>query len=353
MAHDDPGLTWQGQLRPPFPAEAQKQFGQLLTQFESLAEAAATADPSASKPACDAIVAQLKALAPADRWWTDLAQLELCVADYLPEATVRARVYGWRRQLREVGGEARYAAYLACNPPPSQTAALEDVRADLIECMRSVYYLYGSYGVAASSRDRLIRELLRFGGIIIALECVVAVLLFQITSEAIPWLTVNGPLCRTLAFATVTSMVAVVGSIVSVQRRLEDPTVDADPYFRYIQTSADRLSVSFSAPFFGAVFGYVLFGLVASKLFLGTVINVTTPDVVGTTSMLVLGFTSGFAEQLIPDALTRVASRALGTVTGGGSQSPPPAPPMQNAPATNGTGATPVAGAPGAAGPKQ
>lgn len=305
------------ELRPEFPPEAHKQFEAFLGQYDGLRIAGKAATPPVVRPGCDAIVDALSKLERDTRWWTDLAQLELCMIEYLPDATARARVAGWRRRLREVAGEMRYRAYLDA-APTTASAPIADVLADLGECMRGVYYFYAGYGVAATSRDGLIRDLLKFGGIIVGVELLIALALGTVRPTGAFWPTIGEETRTLLIVATWTSILAVIGSLVNVQRRLEDPKVDADPYFRYIQTSADRLSVSFSSPFFGAVFGYIIFGLIASRLIFGSVIpDLTKLDVVSTAFILILGFLAGFAEQLVPDALTRVAARALASVSNG------------------------------------
>jgi len=186
----------------------------------------------------------------------------------------------------------------------------------------AAYYFYAGYGIAATSRDGLICDLLRFGGIIVAIEFVVTLFLANTRPPWAFWPVIADRSRELALLATWMSIAGVIGTVVSVQRRLEDPRVDADPYFRYIQTGVDRLSVSFSSPFFGAVFGYLMCGLIRSKLILGSVIVISPTTEISAATwafMLILGFISGFAEQLTPDVLSRVAAQALGSVSNGSS----------------------------------
>ncbi len=91
--------------------------------------------------------------------------------------------------------------------------------------------------------------------------------------------------------------------------------------YRYIQTTGDWFSTAFVSPVFAAIFGVVMYALLASQLFGYKLITIKpdwTPDGgVNEAVLIILGFVAGFAEQLIPDALTRIAARALGTVSEG------------------------------------
>jgi IPT/TIG domain len=300
------------------PQEACDDLGAILETYERLA--VTSTQPHAG---ADAEIATLKTrLASNDAlWWTDIAQAQLCVVVVLGDDDVRAQLRSWRRRFQEVAGDARYASYSE-GAPSLTTATSAVLRADLSTCIQAVYYFYATYGVAARSRSEVTLATLQVAGVILAIEAVLGVLIAVAATRPIwPFTLTPDPVgvLKTLEFLLATSAVAVVGSVVSVQRRLQDPSVDVDPFYRYIQTKGDWLSISVISPLSGAIFGFVLYGLLASKLIAGTIVDLSAGYPAGTVAvalLLVFGFVAGFAEQLVPDALTRIANRVLGGADG-------------------------------------
>jgi hypothetical protein len=289
----------------------------------------------------DAEIAKLEnklQTSPAQLWWSDLAMAELCVAAILPADQIRATLPSWRRRLQDVVGSNRYSQYVASAVDISQEQDVEVLRADLMSCIRAVYYFYGSYGVAALSRTRAAERLVEAAIIILAIQAIACV---------VAWLVPNlGNSLRIVAtLAIATSAAAVIGSVVSVQRRLQDPTIEVDPFYRFIQTDADWFGIAVISPMFGAIFGLLVYGLLVSKLLSTSVVTFHDPSsdplaialpasAAGYAAIVILGFISGFAEQLIPDALTRIATRALAGVSGNDSttvQSPAASPFVRSA----------------------
>lgn len=228
--------------------------------------------------------------------WSDLGQAELCTIELLGDDDVRARLASWRRRMHEIIGDARYASYIATSSDP-KTAGPAVLRADLAECIGTVSYFYGAYGVAARSRAEVTAALIRFAALVLGAQSVLCVLvaLAPRAHLALPVVA--------LEYLVATSAAAVIGSVISVQRRLQDPRVEVDPFYRFIQTNADRFGIAFVSVLFGAIFGL-------PKIDPRTGIPQNPQQV---TLLLVYGFLAGFAEQLVPDALTRIAAR---TVTG-------------------------------------
>jgi len=302
-------------------------------------DAASTSDTEIAK-----LEAKLQT-SPAELWWSDLAMAELCVAAILPADQIRATLPSWRRRLQDVVGSNRYAQYIASAVDISQEQDVEVLRADLMSCIRAVYYFYGSYGVAALSRTRAAARLVEAAVVILAIDTIAFV---------VAWLLPNiGGSLRTVAsLAIATSAAAVVGSVVSVQRRLQDPTIEVDPFYRFIQTDADWFGIAVISPMFGAIFGLLVYGLLVSKLLSTSIVTFQDPSgdplaialpasVAGYAAVVILGFIAGFAEQLIPDALTRIATRALAGVSGSESppvQSPAPSPFVRSAAKTGSDG---------------
>lgn len=279
----------------------------------------------------DKLAAQL-ADTPCELQWFDLAQAELCTLEYLDIVQIRARTAAWRRRMRDVVGEARYAQYVT-TAADLTSAELPQLRADLAECIHDVYHTYGGYDVAARSRCSVTKRVHIWGLCLLAFEVALAVIFGVFLPAEFPashlrptWLP-DPSVLSALALVLVTSSAAVLGSVVSVQRRLQDPNVSVDPFYRYIQTTADGFSIAFVSPVCGAIFGVVIYGLLTSQLLSTKLLSIAPNglpvDGKDVAALLVLGFLAGFAEQLVPDALTGIAKRALGVVSGKADPAPP------------------------------
>lgn len=313
------------------PAEGISQLRALIEAYHRL-----RASSTGNFPGEDAEVAAIEQRLndqPNTLWWTDVAQADLCTLPLLSDADLRAHLVGWRRRFREVAGEARYSQYLTGASAPG--APIDHVRADLAEGIRSVYYFYAAYGLAAHSRTVITQWMLWIALLIVLLEAAVGYAFsFMPGAKGV------------VEFALATSFFAILGSIVSVQRRLQDPSISVDPLYQYIQGTADRLSIALVSPLFGAIFGIIMYGLIRSQLVLANLVKFSdkapaAPNSTNDAALLfVMGFVAGFAEQLIPDAISRIAARALSGVTGGttppptSTPVPPPSPPPTTPPPT-------------------
>lgn len=306
------------------PEEAVKQLQSTLDAYQRL-----RGQPLSPTDGSDReILALRKALtdSPATLWWSDMAQAELCTVGLLTGPQAREALGGWRRRLAEVAGPSRYALYLTTASNLSDANVdPEMVRADLMECIRAVFYFYAVYGVAARSRSIVTKSLFRIAAVILVVQAVLALLLTLHHAPGKAMIVLVPESMRALLeYLIGMSALAVVGSVISVQRRLQDPTVDVDPMYRYIQTTSDLFSTAFVSPIVAAVFGPLAYGILATRLLSSSLLNFGPYYLPATGSdiaiVLVVGFLAGFAEQLVPDALTRIAARALG---GGDSTSPP------------------------------
>jgi|SRR5579883_513899 len=338
--------------RPKLPEEALAQLRGVLDNYDRL-RAEATS-PHAGDDQEVSRIRHLLEAQPDDVWWTDIATAQLCVVDLLSGDQIGARIGGWRRRLHEVIGDQRYAEYLKNAPDLSKPQEPEALKADLCECIATVYYFYSAYGISARSRADVSRALLRSAGLIIAIEALAIVLLLasvflgssqgglfhnavasasatpagqqaasvpakgNSTSPPTPQKPSEPPDWRFLiAWILAASAAAVAGCAVSVQRRLQDPTLQVDPLYRYIQTEADQFSIAVTNPIFAAFFGAIMYGLLASQLIttsLAKLPNCVPDGCAAAAIVLILAFASGFAEQLIPDALTRLSNAVAGAV---------------------------------------
>jgi hypothetical protein len=304
---------------PQLPQEACYQLRSLIETYERAIAG------GAPRPGSDAEIARLRDRlenSPADLWWSDVVQAELILIEMLPPETIAARLRSWRRRFREVAGEGRYALYEASAPIiDAAGVSAEVLRADLMECVRGVYYFYSVYGLAARSRSDVTKQTVSVAFVILLIESIVAIILSAARPAfwpaSIPWWPTSFHAPRTIViYLFLASACAVLGSVVSVQRRLQDPAVDVDPTYRYVQMKADRLSVAFVSPFFGAIFGLVAYALLLSGLVSGGAIipafSGGVPNAAKDIALTLLyAFVAGFSEQLVPDALNRIAAKAL------------------------------------------
>jgi hypothetical protein len=316
-----------------FPEEAIEQLESLLTSYRRLRK-------GQPLPGCDEVVSaletKLKNRGGQQIWWTDVVQAEMCLLEATDDDDLVARLHGWRARLHDVIGDARFAVYLSNAPTLTGSPDPKKLRADLGECIRTVYYFYSAYGVSARSRNRATISAMRTAAVILALQFVAWLILLVLhTQEHWPS---QFDTFRALELLLATSAAGVLGSVVSVQRRVQDPTADSDPFYRYIQTNGDWVGIAIVSPVLGAIFGMVMYGLLAAKLILDTVVRFdhgypNSPQTVAL--VVILGFIAGFAEQLIPDALNRVAARALSSVSPtsnpGSAAGPQPVPPTVTA----------------------
>jgi hypothetical protein len=254
--------------------------------------------------------------------WTDLGEAVLCTIGLLEDVEVRAHLVSWRRRMHEVIGDTRYASYLASAADPNaKTTDSPMLRADLAECINTVDYFYGAYGVAASSRAQVTKSLIAYALVILA-----GLALFGFFIALAPRIHIVLPVLA-LEYMLATSAAAVVGCVISVQRRLQDPSIDVDPFYRYIQSRSDQLSITFISVLFGAVFGMTVYLLLLSGLLGGSAFPQINADGIPNPGkdvalLLIYGFLAGFAEQLIPDTLTRIAARTINGIVGAPSTTP-------------------------------
>lgn len=234
--------------------------------------------------------------------------------------------------MLEVIGEERYGAYKASAPDIKPDTDINIVRADLNHCVLTVYHFYECYSLAAGTRSSVIKELFSWAAAMVA---VLGFLMISLGAAPLifPWLKTAGTFAgiftdiriNIIETLLATAIIGVFGSVVSVHRRLEDPRVDVDPVFRYIQTSSDRVSIAISSPFFGALFGMLVFALLSSgivdKIVNQSITLTVLPDlqalfngrdqVPNFSKLGLYGFLAGFAELLVPDTLTRIAEQTI------------------------------------------
>ncbi len=96
----------------------------------------------------------------------------------------------------------------------------EQLRADLSECIRAVYYFYRAYGIAARCRSDITKSLFRVALVTVLIEAALAIVMGWQTSPKTYLITLpSATLHKALIWILAASAAAVAGSVVSVQRR--------------------------------------------------------------------------------------------------------------------------------------
>ena len=296
--------------------------GYLTDYFQMLAGRFRTMGPPAAGQ--QAAAAEAAAIAQMDARqvsWSDVYRLEQAVLRASPLPELRRQAWSLRREFAEVAGPARYAAYLAANPPDATKATEEELRADLDQVLEEVQWLYTVLPVQDEVRSRLVRRT--------ALMTLALLLFIALALGIQRWLTGERFQVQPVVVAL---MVGAVGGLVSTVRRIQTTRLDENVVVGLLEMSRSLWSIYLS-PLLGGVFAILLLLLFKGRLLSGElfpefwpplgagpaaaaprpitfseVLNSLHPvDGANYAKFVVWCFIAGFAEQLVPDALARVA----------------------------------------------
>ena len=262
--------------------------------------------------------------------WADIYRLEQAMLKLASLPELRRKAWSLRRDFSEIAGQDRYAAYLAANPPDAASAPEEDLRADLEQVLQEIHWLYTVLPVQEQVRTLLVRRTVAVTAWVFGV--LLLVVLVQLALEG-----------RDVRLQPITLVVAAgsFGGLISTIRRIQTTPLDENVVRGLLGMSRSMWSVYLSPPF-GAVFAIVLLLLFKANLLSGelfpqfcaafdgagavpTTQPATCPTIMPTfretlaylrpvdtadyAKLVVWAFIAGFAEQLVPDALSRIASR--------------------------------------------
>lgn len=290
------------------PREALQELRLMIDTYERLSAERMLAgeEPRIGSDSAIAIIADRLTNEPRTIWWSDMAEAEQCIADLIADRAVPDYLNTWRRRYREVVGQTRYDLYLSTAPKiDDKETTFSRLRDDLAGRIRAVYFYYSSRGVSAAARGKITLRLLLTGVVILLIEGLISAVLYQGFHGAVAG-----------HYVLAASAAALLGAIISVQRRLQNPRISVDPFYKYIQLSSDPWSIVVVSPLFGAVFGTIVYGFFASGLVsAGSIVPSFTDGIpqggAAIALTLIYAFIGGFSERFVPDTLDKLAEHAI------------------------------------------
>ena len=249
--------------------------------------------------------------------WEDLYDLELAIIRLQPADELRRQAWSLRNEYHEIAAKDEWDEYVNSNPPEYDLLAAAvgapvdeaPLRADLVRIQQEIHWRY--IVLWAIERFRSSVTLWSWFGALIAIFIFGALGKVGIRvwpTRSFEW-----------EMLSLVGALGVLGGLTSTLRRIEKLTwggnVDTD-----IAKIGGNLSVYLS-PCLGGVFAVLLFFLIAGKLVggdffphinLGACIHdgLACPSGEDFAKLVVWSFIAGFAEQLIPDNLARLAGEA-------------------------------------------
>jgi len=263
--------------------------------------------------------------------WTDCFALEQETVEAYPDVELAEHLRGQRIRYSQMASADEFAAYMK-GALDLQTALVsaapvpfDRLRSELVAVTDRVVYLLTVSAPKENSRSWLTvwTVLLMVGGML-----VIFVSYYALYNNR------YGEFAEKVAFTPTESLFVVlfaglIGGFVSVQQRLQQPTV-VDPLFKWFELQASGLSI-IASPVIGMIFAGVLFALMLAGLVTGSVfpdficpkgnplcashdlagfaVSATPADAASWAKLAAWAFAAGFLERLVPDILTR-----LGTV---------------------------------------
>jgi hypothetical protein len=278
-------------------------FGQFASMSRKIADSSAEAEAQ-----------RVIHMLPDQIQWEDLYSLELAMLRLQPADELRRQAWSLRNEYEEIAASDEWDDYKASNPPefggPSgvvvPVADEAPLRADLVRLQQEIHWRYIVMWAFEDYRSS-VTLWSWFGGLI---AVIVFTALGLIGNRLWPVHSFEWKLL------SLVGALGVMGGLTSTLRRIQklswSGNADTD-----IAKLGGSLSVYLS-PCLGGVFAVLLFFLIAGKLMDGSFFptlnlgdcvhdGLACPSGADFAKLVVWSFVAGFAEQLVPDNLARLA----------------------------------------------
>jgi hypothetical protein len=238
--------------------------------------------------------------------WRELFIFEKLILHLQPLDRLRRRAWHLRSQFASVFGRDELIAYLSSKPPDPLMAEEQVLRADLEQILSRFHWLYTVIPDRERIRDKLSQAIITTT--------------FMGVFEALLILFIDYILPSYLGPLVMVPIMGVIGSCVSMQRRLQTVPNTGDPIVNMEELNSARSSVTWT-PLTGAIFAaliYLMFlgGLLEGSLFPKITSLTTRVEGKNLGLLLIWAFIAGFAERMVPDALDRIVGKYQGEAKG-------------------------------------
>ena len=279
-------------------------YGELLSDYYRTIGVQVN-DPAARQVA-DTLVARLPKLT-----WEEIYSLELAIVKLEPPDALMRRAWALRGEYKEIAPAAAYERYLASKPPEPTSANVDALRADLVSLQSELHWRYLVMQSFETYRDVLVSGACWSGLIAMALL-------------AFGWWFFEDFVCTHLhlALPVIICVLAagIMGGFTSTLRRVAQDSTSGSADVDLAKAQQGLLGLLVS-PLLGGIFAAVL-----ALIFLGKFIDSTlfpalsngsflcgtdsALDAANFGKLMVWSFIAGFAEQFVPDNLSRLVDKA-------------------------------------------
>lgn len=253
--------------------------------------------------------------------WEDLYRLELAIIKLEPIPLLERRTWILRQEYKEIASPDEVKDYYLSDPPNPKKAEDGDLlRPDCVRIQEELNWRYVVIWLVEEFRGKLTR-----GVVGITIFFLLVALLF--CSPTVEGLLGRVGLNINLEFLAVIVLPGVLGGLISTLRRIQTVKLNGNADLALTQLQQNNLSILLS-PFYGGIFAFLLFCLLAGSFVSGNLFpNITFDHLWGgaglpadsgeLAKLIIWCFIAGFSETFVPDRLDQLSKqKGQGTPTG-------------------------------------